>query len=63
MLAETPVRAFRLEAIPASVLFVSEIVAATADMLVSRVNVVALVSHVPKSTEIDPVANSCVGEV
>ena len=58
MLAEIPVRALRLDAIPASVLFVSEIVEVTADTLVSRVNVVAFEFHVPKSTEIEPVASS-----
>ena len=51
-------RAFRLDAIPASVLFVSAIVAVTAVTLVSRVNAVASEFHVPKSIEIDPVASS-----
>ena len=63
MLAETPVKALRLEAIPARVLFEFAMVAVTAVTLVSRVNVVAFELHVPKSTEIEPVANSCVGDV
>ena len=63
MLAVTPLRAFRLEAMPASVLFSSEIVAETAATLVSRLKVVASSLHDPKSTEIDPVASSCVADV